>query len=110
MAFAVRRFEISARNMYVRRFRPTPVDDSNRYRGRIGIARPLKVQGRTWKPFASYETFYEQTGGWNRERIWTGVTLPLNKHVFLQPSYMWETSEGSRAVDYLLFGLIVNTK
>ena len=110
VAFAVRRFEISARNMYVRRFRPTPLDDSNRYRGRIGVARPLKVQGRTWIPFASYETFYEQTLGWNRERIWTGVTLPLNKHVFLQPSYMWETTEGSRAVDYLLFGLIVNTK
>ena len=110
VAFAVRRFEISARNMYVRRFRPTPLDDSNRYRGRIAIAHPVSVKGRTWKPFASYETFYEQTLGWNRERIWTGVTLPLNKHVFLQPSYMWETTEGSRAVDYLLFGLIVNTK
>jgi Protein of unknown function (DUF2490) len=110
VAFAVRKFEISGRNMYVRRFRPTPVDDMNRYRGRIAIARPLAVQGRIWKPFASYETFYEPTGGWNRERMWTGVTLPLNKRVLLQPSYMWETSEGSRAVDYLLFGLIVNTK
>ena len=49
-------------------------------------------------------------GGWNRERIWTGVTLPLNKRVFFQPSYMWETSEGSRTVDYVLFGLIVNTR
>jgi Protein of unknown function (DUF2490) len=110
VAFAIRKFEISARNMYVRRFRPTPADDMNRYRGRIAIAHPLAVQGRILKPFASYETFYEQKGGWNRERIWTGVTLPLNKHVLLQPSYMWETSEGSRAVDYLLFGLIVNTK
>jgi Protein of unknown function (DUF2490) len=110
VAFAIRKFEISARNMYVRRFRPTPADDMNRYRGRIAIAHPLAVQGRILKPFASYETFYEQKGGWNRERIWTGVTLPLNKHVLLQPSYMWETSEGSRAVDYLLFGLIVNTR
>ena len=110
VAFAVRNFEISARNMYVRRFRPTPVDDMNRYRGRIAIAHPLAVQGRIWKPFASYETFYERPGGWNRERVWTGVTLPLHKHVLLQPSYMWETSEGSRAVHYLLFGLIVNTK
>ena len=67
-------------------------------------------EAASWKPFASYETFYEQTGGWNRERIWTGVTLPLNKRVFFQPSYMWETSEGSRTVDYLLFGLIVNTR
>ena len=110
VAFAVGKLEISGRNMYVRRFRPTPTDDMNRYRGRIAIAHPLAVQGRIWKPFASYESFYEPTGGWNRERMWTGVTLPLNKRVLLQPSYMWETSEGSRAVDYLLFGLIVNTR
>jgi hypothetical protein len=110
VAFSVRKLEISGRNMYVRRFRPAPTNDMNRYRGRIAIAHPLRVRGRTWKPFASYETFYEPNAGWNRERIWTGVTLPLTKHVLLQPSYMWETSEGTRAVDYLLFGLIVNTR
>jgi len=109
-AFLVDNFEISARNMYVRRFRPTPADDMNRYRGRIAIARPLPVQDRILKPFASYETFYEPTGGWNRYRVWSGVTLPLNKHVLLQPSYMWESSEGSRAVNYVLFGLILNKK
>ena len=92
--FSVRNFEITARNMYVRRFVPTPADDTNRYRGRIAVAHPLKVQGRTWTPFASYETFYEAIRGWNRDRIWTGVTLPLSKHVLLQPSYMWETTDG----------------
>jgi hypothetical protein len=55
VAFAVRGFEISARNMYVRRFRPTPLDDMNRYRGRMAIARPLAVRGHVCKPFASYE-------------------------------------------------------
>ena len=63
VAFAIRKLEISARNMYVRRFRPTPADDINRYRGRIAIAHPLAVQGRIWKPFASYETFYERRVG-----------------------------------------------
>jgi len=110
VAFAAGKFEISARNMYVRRFRPTPVDDMNRYRGRIAIAHPLAVGSRIWKPFASYETFYEPQGGWNRDRIWSGVTVPLNKRVFVQPSYMWETSEGSRDVHYVLLGLIVNTR
>ena len=62
VAFAVRGLEISARNMYVRRFRPAPVDDMNRYRGRVAIAHPLAVQGRIWKPFASYEAFYEPHG------------------------------------------------
>jgi len=110
VGFAVRRFEISGRNMYVRRFRPAPADDMNRYRGRIGIAHPLAVHGRILKPFASYEAFYEPKAGWNRERIWSGVTLPLNRQVFVQPSYLWETSEGSRDVHYVLFGLIVNTR
>ena len=110
VAFAVRKFEISARNMYVRRFRPAPLDDMNRYRGRISIAHPLAVQGRIWKPFASYEAFYEPKAGWNRDRIWSGVTLPVNKRVFVQPSYMWERSDGSRDINYLLFGLIVNTR
>ena len=36
--FAIRKFEISVRNMYVRRFRPSPSDDINRYRGRIAVA------------------------------------------------------------------------
>ena len=110
VAFALRKLEISGRNMYVRRFRPTPVDDMNRYRGRIAIAHPLTVQGRTVKPFASYEAFYEPKVGWNRERIWSGVTVPVNKRVFVQPSYMWETSEGNRDVHYVLLGLIVNTR
>jgi hypothetical protein len=82
----------------------------NRYRGRIAIAHPLAVQGRVWKPFASYETFYERPVGWNRERMWTGVTVPLKKNVFIQPSYLWESTEGSRDIHYLLFGLIVNTR
>ena len=82
----------------------------NRYRGRIAIAHPLAVQGRIWKPFAAYETFYERPAGWNRERMWTGVTLPLKKNVFIQPSYLWETSEGGRAIHYVMFGLIVNTR
>jgi len=108
--FAIRGLEISVRNMYVRRFRPTPADDMNRYRGRIAVAHSLTVSGRTWKPFASYETYYERKGGWNRDRLWTGVTVPLQRRVLIQPSYMWESSDGNRDVHYLLFGLIVNTR
>jgi hypothetical protein len=111
VAFAVRKFEISARNMYVRRFRPAPADDSNRYRGRIGIAHPLAVKGRTWKPYASYEAYFDHhNGGWNKDRIWTGVTVPLVKHVSLQPSYLLERSDGLKTINYFLFGLILSTK
>ena len=110
VAFSIHKFEISARNMYARRFRPAPAEDMNRYRGRIGIAHPLAIHGHIWKPFASYESFYDRIGGWNRDRVWTGVTLPLKRQVAIQPSYMWERSDGTRDVHYVLFGLIVNTR
>jgi hypothetical protein len=107
--FPIRNFEISVRNMYVRRFRPAPAEDMNRFRTRIGVAHLLTVGNRTMKPFAAYEPYYEHdNGGWNRHRIWTGVTVPLQKHVSIQPSYMWESSEGARSVNYVLFGLIFN--
>jgi hypothetical protein len=115
VTFSLRKFEISVRNMYVRRFRPTRLDDIYRYRGRLMIAHPLAVQGHSWKPFASWETYYDgggtiRGGGWNRDRVWAGVTLPVIKHVLFQPSYLWERSDGIKNIHYLLFGLIVSTR
>jgi hypothetical protein len=110
IAFSVRGFELSQRNMYVRRFRSSVLGDVNRYRGRIGVARPITVEGHVVKPFVSYETFHDDGLSWDRDRIWSGVTLPINKRVFVQPSYLWERSDGSRDINYVLVGLIVNTK
>ena len=109
-SFAISKLEVSVRNMYVRRFRPTPEDDINRYRGRIAIAYPLAIKGHVWKPFASYEKYYEHIRGWNRHRLWSGVTLPISKRLSVQPSYMWESSDGSRDLHYLLFGMVFNTR
>ena len=111
LKFSIHAFEISDRTMYVRRFRPT--DEINRYRHRIAIAHPVAVNGGIWKPFVSYEAFYERTnGGWNRDRVMAGTTLPLLKHVSFQPSYIWDNYRvrGLRDVNYLQFGLIVSTK
>jgi hypothetical protein len=111
VTFSVHEFEIQARNMYVRRLRPAPADDSHRYRGRVGIVRPLAIKGRTWRPYVSYESYFDHhNGGWNKDRIWTGVTVPVVKHVSFQPSYLWERSDGLKTINYVLFGLIVNTK
>jgi len=115
--FSVHKFEISERNMYVRRFLPTymyagrslPAKESNRYRTRIGVAYPLAVKGHIWKPFASYEAFYDQGSGWSKNRVWTGVTVPIEKHVSFQPSYMWESTNGIKDLHYLMFGLIFRT-
>jgi hypothetical protein len=110
LRFSVRKVEIADRNMYVRRFLPT--DDINRYRQRIAVAYPLAVNGRIWKPFASYEAFYDwrNGGGWNKNRVGLGVTLPLHKNMLFQPSYIWESNRGVTDISYLQFGLIFKTK
>ena len=117
VAFSIHKFEVSERNMYVRRFLPTytdslrslPSKEINRYRNRIGVAHPLTVMGHVWKPFASYEAFYDQGSGWTKNRTWAGVTLPIEKHVSFQPAYMWEGANGTKDLHYLMFGLIFTT-
>ena len=114
VVFSIHKFEISERNMYVRRFLPTymyggrslPAKEINRYRTKIAVAHPLTVKGHIWKPFASYEAFYDQGSGWSKNRVWTGVTVPIERHVSFQPSYMWESTNGIKDVRYLMFGLI----
>jgi Protein of unknown function (DUF2490) len=111
LKFSVRKLEISDRNMYVRRLRQS--GDTDRYRHRIGIAHPLMVDGHIWKPFASFEAFYDRgNGGWTRNRVMAGVTVPLLTHVSFQPSYIWDNyrTRGIRDFNYLQFGLIVSTK
>jgi hypothetical protein len=111
LTYSVRKLELSARNMYVRRFRQGPADDINRYRGRLGIAYPVAVAGSVWKPFADYEAYYDGGGaGWDKHRVLGGVTLPVTKRVLFQPSYMYESSDGTKDVHYLLFGLMVRTR
>ncbi len=108
LAHSIDKFEISDRNMYVRRFLSTNTE-INRYRNRIAVAHPLAVKGHIWKPFASYEAFYDQGSGWTKNRVWTGVTVPLQKYVSFQPSYMWEGTRGIKDMHYLMFGLIFRT-
>jgi hypothetical protein len=107
VTFSMHKFEISDRNMYVRRFLPT--DDINRYRNKIAVARALAIKGHIFKPFASYEAFYDQGSGWTKNRVWAGVTLPLAKHVSFQPAYMWEGTRGIEDLHYLMLGLIFRT-
>jgi uncharacterized protein DUF2490 len=111
LKFSIHAFEISDRNMYVRRFRQT--GDIDRYRQRIAIAHPLMTDGHIWKPFASFEAFYDRgNGGWTRNRVMAGATVPLLKHVSFQPAYIRDTYRvrGLRDVNYLQFGFIVSTK
>jgi hypothetical protein len=105
--FSFHKFEISERNMYVRRFLST--SQINRYRNRIAVAHPLTVKDHIVKPFASYEAFHDQGSGWTKKRVWAGVTVPIASYVSLQPSYMWEGANGIKDLNYLMLGLIFRT-
>jgi hypothetical protein len=115
--FSIHKFEISERNMYVGRFlqtytyggRSLPAKEINRYRNQIAVAHPIAINGHIWKPFASYEAFYDQGSGWTKNRVRAGVTVPMAKHVSFQPSYMWENTHGIKDLHYLMFGLIFRT-
>lgn len=108
--FSIQKLELSARNMYTRRYREAPAQDIGRYRGRINLAYPVTVAGQVWKPFANYEAYYEKSGGgWNKDRVGGGVTLPLGKLAWFQPSYIRERTDGIKDVNYLMFGLIIRT-
>ncbi len=117
VSFSIHKLEISERNMYVKRFLPTYTDDRrslpskeiNRYRNRVAVAYPLVVKDHIWKPFASYEAFYDQGSGWSKNRAWTGVTVPIEKYVSFQPSCMWEGANGIKDLHYVMFGLIFKT-
>ena len=108
LGYTLAGLELSARNMYVRRFRPGGLKSIDRYRGRLSAAYPFRVDGAQWKPFASWETYYDHgAGGWNRDRYQAGITVPLIPRVLFQPSYMYEKTDGTNDVHYLLFGLTI---
>jgi hypothetical protein len=112
--YVVGHLEIDERNMYVRRFRPAWVGpDVNRYRNRLMLTQLVPIKGRAWKPFASYEAFHDGDHlGWVRYRLWSGVTVPVEKRLWFQPSYVRDDNRtrGVRDVDYLMFALIARAK
>jgi hypothetical protein len=112
--FTVGHLEIGERNMYVRRFRPGWVGpDVDRYRNRLMLTQTVTVKRRAWKPFASYEAFHDGDHlGWVRYRLWSGVTVPVEKRVSLQPSYVRDDNRtrGVRDINYLMFALIATAK
>ena len=75
---------------------------------RSRIPSPLKAAPGNRLPHT--KPFTSSNGGWNRERIGLASRCHSTSACSFQPSYMWETSRRTRDVDYVLFGLIVNTR
>ena len=109
--FPIRKFEISARNMFVRRFREGPATISTAIAVGFQSHIPSRLKVTSGNPLPHTKPFMSAAMVAGTEcASGPGVTVPLNRHVFFQPSYMWERSDGSRDLQDLLLGLTVSTK
>jgi hypothetical protein len=102
-------FNLADRNMYVRRY--TPGGGINRYRNKVYIARPVSIGSYRFNPFAFDEIYHDfAPGNWLR-RNWAvaGVDLPINRYLTFQASYIRQSDQFLRSVDFLGTALIIKT-
>lgn len=73
-----------------------------RLRERMQVFRDFEIAGYTFTPYGSAEVFFDtRVGAFNRYRLTAGVTLPIDKHVSVEPYF-------TRQVDYGPVGAITN--
>src|SRR4051794_16465823 len=77
----VKRFNVSDRNMFERRFR-SPSVDATRYRNRFQVDHPLGPSKQKISLFVADEIFYDWSfNAWVRNRFTVGMTKVVNKHL-----------------------------
>ena len=114
--FSIHKFEISDRNMYVRRFLPTysmpdslfqkrdqPLSHSDRGGTSAHCKGPHRQAFRVLRSLLRPGKRVDQKPSLGRR------TVPVAKHVSFQPSYMWEGTNGIKDLNYVMFGLIFRT-
>lgn len=102
-------FLFSDRNMYLRRF--TPFGDFNRYRNRVYVSHPVKIERYKMTPFGFYEVYHDfQQGPWPR-RSWyvAAVDMPITRHLTFQPSYIRQDDQYLRSINFLGTALLIRT-
>ncbi|HMF57959.1 MAG TPA: DUF2490 domain-containing protein [Pyrinomonadaceae bacterium] len=74
------KFTLSDRNQFERRYRQ-PQGDSTRYRNRLQVAHPFKINGTQFNWFVADEVFYDwSVNDWVRNRFTVGASHKFNKH------------------------------
>lgn len=102
--FPVGKFTLSDRNLFERRFRD-PQGNSTRYRNRLQVEHPFKVEKQKFTFFVIEEVFYDwSVKDWVRNRFGLGVGHPFNKHFTLDLYYMRQNDGRSRPGDINIIG------
>ena len=97
--FPAGKFSISDRNWFERRWRH-PQINSWRYRNRLLVDHPFKIEKQPFTWFVFDEVFYDWSlHVWPRNRAGGGITHPFNKHVTLELYYMRQNDSHTRPGD-----------
>ena len=103
----VKKFSLIDRNWFERRWRQPQVD-AWRYRNRIQIEHPFKLNKATFTFFVADEVFYDSSQGtWTRNRFAVGASHAFNKH-FTGELYVMRQNDGrTRPGDVNVIGTIL---
>ncbi|HXG91140.1 MAG TPA: DUF2490 domain-containing protein [Blastocatellia bacterium] len=103
MRFPLGRFSVSDRNQFERRFR-NPID-STRYRNRLQIEHPLKIDSVDLKLFASDEVYYDRSvNRWVRNRFSIGGGKTFNENLTIELYYLRQNDGLTRPGDVHAIG------
>jgi hypothetical protein len=93
------KFIISNRNWFERRWREPQVE-AWRYRNRLQLEHPFKINKKPFTWFVSGEAFYDWSlHVWPRDRFSGGVSHPFNKHLTLELYYTRQNDSHTRPGD-----------
>ena len=100
------KFTLSDRNWFERRWREPQVD-AWRYRNRLRLEHPFKIDKKKFTWFVSDEVFYDWSLHlWPRNRAAIGANHAFNKHATLEVYYMRQNDSHTRPGDLNIIGTI----
>jgi Protein of unknown function (DUF2490) len=93
LRFGVKKFRLSDRNLFERRFR-NPGATSTRYRNRFQVEHPIGPKELGLSLYAANEVYYDwSVNRWVRNRFTIGASKVFNKH-FTQDFYYLRQNDG----------------
>ena len=67
-----------------------------RYRNKLTVKLPLELTALKLQPYLADEVFINLDGeGYNRNRLYSGLSLKLSKNIKAEVYYLWQSSESS---------------
>lgn len=104
------KFTLSDRNSFERRWRQPQVD-AWRYRNRIQLEHPFKINKAKFTFFVSDEVFYDWSlHGWVRNRFAVGASHAFNKHFTGDLFYLRQNDGRSRPGDVNVIGTVMRLR